>query len=352
MTAFDYWNLLRRGHFQISPSRWHMALLTCTTSLFNSAFAVGQTLFFSSKLRRVNFEQPPVFIIGHFRTGTTMLYEYMSQDDQFVYPTTYQCFAPRHFLLTQKILPRLFQPLLPGRRPMDNMAAGFHHPQEDEFATLAMGAPTIYHRLAFPNQPPQGTNSLVWEDADSLAYQTWEKNLLQFYRAVSLGQRRSLLVKSPCHTGRIAVLRRIFPDAKFIHIVRDARSILPSILNAWRVLEVHQGFQFPSNEDRLEQFVEDTGRQMYHAFWNAEPNLPDHSICHVNYEQFIADPMRELARVYEELALENFAVAEPKFFAHREQLRSFQTNQFPQPQTPIPVDSVWHEYQHRYGYLN
>jgi hypothetical protein len=47
--------------------------------------------------------------------------------------------------------------LIPKQRPMDNMAAGWDRPQEDEFALLTLGAPTPYERMAFPNdEPPYG----------------------------------------------------------------------------------------------------------------------------------------------------------------------------------------------------
>ena len=38
---------------------------------------------------------------------------------------------------------------------MDNMAAGWDHPQEDEFALCNMGVPSPYLTIIFPNRPPQ-----------------------------------------------------------------------------------------------------------------------------------------------------------------------------------------------------
>ena len=73
-----------------------------------------------------------------------MLFEFLACDEQFTYPTSYECFSPRHFLLTERLIPWAAAGLLPKKRPMDNMQAGFDRPQEDEFALLSMAAPTIY----------------------------------------------------------------------------------------------------------------------------------------------------------------------------------------------------------------
>lgn len=99
-------------------------------------------------------KQPPVFIIGHWRTGTTLLHELLILDPRHNFPNTYQCLEPNHFLLTEKFFKSYFNFLLPTRRPMDNMEAGWDKPQEDEFALCMMGQPSPYLDVAFPNNPP------------------------------------------------------------------------------------------------------------------------------------------------------------------------------------------------------
>ena len=63
----------------------------------------------------------PLFIIGHWRSGTTFLHELMYLDKRFVSPTTYQCFAPHHCLLTEGLMNALGGWLMPKQRPMDNI---------------------------------------------------------------------------------------------------------------------------------------------------------------------------------------------------------------------------------------
>ncbi len=56
---------------------------------------------------------------------------------------------------------------------MDNMAAGWNRPQEDEFAVLALGAPTPYSRMAFPNDPAE-YSALLMQITEGKCYSVGE----------------------------------------------------------------------------------------------------------------------------------------------------------------------------------
>src|SRR6188768_1544944 len=96
---FTEWVRLAASHqFRIHPSRWPMAVGISGVSPICSGLSFLQWLFWNKRIADRPITQPPVFIIGHWRSGTTLLHEYLCLDDQFGYPTTYQCFAPRHFI--------------------------------------------------------------------------------------------------------------------------------------------------------------------------------------------------------------------------------------------------------------
>src|SRR5690606_23417551 len=136
MTVSIWHRMLWRHGFRISPSRWPMAIVIGIFSFFNSQLRLISELIYGRRAEQVQIQHPPVFILGHWRTGTTLLHELMVLDEQFSFPTTYECMAPHHFLLTGSTIPKWFNWLLPESRPMDNMAIGFERPQEDEFALM------------------------------------------------------------------------------------------------------------------------------------------------------------------------------------------------------------------------
>src|SRR5207244_9423156 len=137
--------------------------------------------------------EPPIFIVGHWRSGTTYLHELMVLDDRFAYPTTYECFAPNHFLLTEWLATHLAWWAVPAQRPMDNMAAGWECPQEDEFALCNMGLPSPYLRCAFPNDPPEAAEYLDMQGVPAAEQERWKAGLVGFVMALTFKKQKRLV---------------------------------------------------------------------------------------------------------------------------------------------------------------
>src|SRR6202043_3561987 len=125
--------LLVRNRFAVSMRYWYIAFVITFISFFHTVLRLLQDAIFGRAIRKTQLKGPPIFILGHWRTGTTLLHDLMICDERFGYPTTYECVNPCHFLLTERFLPRLFKWMMPASRPMDNMKLGFDRPQEDEF---------------------------------------------------------------------------------------------------------------------------------------------------------------------------------------------------------------------------
>ena len=125
---------------------------------------------------------------------------------------------------------------MPAHRQMDNMRAGFDRPQEDEFALCMLGQPSPYLTIAFPNSAPQYPEYLDLDGVPAAKVRSWKRTLLGFLKRIAFRDPRRLVLKSPPHTARIAVLKEMFPNALFIHIVRDPYVVFPSTVNLWRTL--------------------------------------------------------------------------------------------------------------------
>ncbi|MFO0843900.1 MAG: sulfotransferase [Gemmataceae bacterium] len=172
--------LLWKNHFAVDPRFFYMPLVMTTVGAVNSALQVVQESWYGSRLDRTPIREPPLFIIGHWRTGTTLLHELLALDPRFTSPTTYQCFAPHHFLLTEPLAELCLRWMLPSHRPMDNMAVGWSRPQEDEFALAMLGQPSPYLTIAFPNRPPQGGESLELERLPREKREAWKRAFVGF----------------------------------------------------------------------------------------------------------------------------------------------------------------------------
>ena len=350
MTFGGWARLVAENRCAVSPSRLPMALLIGLVTPFNTAMGMVQRWRYGRSIRETSIERPPLFVVGHWRSGTTLLHELLVLDEQFTFPTTYQCFAPQHFLLTERIIARYMGFLLPGKRPMDNMAAGWSKPQEDEFALLTLGVRTPYRRMAFPNRPPPDMELLDMAEVDAEALAAWRQALRYFVQALTWKTPKQLVLKSPPHTGRIEELLSLFPGAKFIHIARHPHSIFPSTCRLWKALDDVQGCQRPKHRNN-EAYVYECLERMYDGFFRQRELLQPGQIAYVRYEDLVADPVGEIERLYGELALGDFESVRPRIEEQAAARSGYQANVHElAPETEAEIARRWRRYYEAFGY--
>ena len=161
----------------------------------------------------------PVFILGHWRSGTTLLHNLMTLDSQVTYPNLYECMYPGHFLLTENVMAPLTSWLLPKTRPMDNMATSWKAALEDEIAMAIDCGISPYLMLAFHNRPDVYDRYFDPRDMTDAERSGWKKSLWTLMRKLTILQNKSIVLKSPTHTYRIPTLLEMFPHAKFMILV-------------------------------------------------------------------------------------------------------------------------------------
>lgn len=347
-----WWSLLARNGFRVSPRRLHLALGVSFFTPFNDLLGLIQHAVYGRKIEKTKLTHDPIFILGHWRSGTTLMHELLVLDGQFASPTTYACFAPWHFLISEKLMVKFGSSLIPDKRPMDNMRAGWELPQEDEFALMNLGAPTPYLRIAFPKSEPPWTNFIDMRGVAPEDLAKWRKDLLWFVKALTLRHSKQLVLKSPPHTGRVAELLRLFPNAKFIHMVRDPRKLFASTLRLWKSLEDIQGMQVEKDDERLKSYIWDCLNRMYAAFEAARDQIPPNHLVEVHYEQLIADPEGTVENLYNTLDLGDFAQVKSLITQRFASDREYQVNEHRiNPELEAAVLAHWSDYARRYNYV-
>jgi omega-hydroxy-beta-dihydromenaquinone-9 sulfotransferase len=343
--------LLWTNRFAIAPRFAYMPLVMTTVSALTSALQVVQDSWYGSKLDRTPIREPPLFILGHWRTGTTLLHELLALDPRFTYPNTYHCFAPHHFLLTEPFADACLRWMLPSRRPMDNMAVGWSRPQEDEFAMCLLGQPSPYLTIAFPNRPPQPVETLDLDGLPRRQREAWKRAFVGFLKHVTYRDPRRLLLKSPTHSCRIPTLLELFPDAQFLHVVRNPYAVFASTVKLWQSLYLTHGLQVPTFAG-LEEYVFDTFSHLYNRLQETRSLVPAGNFLEVRYEDLIAAPAEVMRRVYDGLRLGEFDEARPRLEAFWQQQAGYQTNRFPPlaPALQAEIARRWGAVIERYGY--
>ncbi|MEL0096675.1 MAG: sulfotransferase [Planctomycetaceae bacterium] len=330
----DYMKLLAKNRFAVHPARWFVAFTVSYFSVINSLVGGLQALIFNRKIARHKLPAPPIFIVGHWRSGTTFLHDLISLDEHFTYPSTLQCFLPNQFLVTGKILLKLDKLLIPEKRPQDNVTTSFHKPQEDEFAMFNMGHHSPYLRMAFPNGKLVDNDYLTLEDLSPEQVKQWQDVLVKFVKMVSYQQpNKPVVLKSPPHIGRVKFLADAFPGAKFIHISRDPYSLIPSTVRLWQSLDYIQGFNRPRYDlDWLYNYIGDTFENLYEAFERQRREIDEDHLIDVRYEDLVADTPSVIRSIYERLELGDFdtRIAQP-LEEYLESQKDYKVNQHELP---------------------
>jgi hypothetical protein len=281
-------------------------------------------------------------VIGHWRTGTTLLHELLSLDPRHTAPTTYQCFAPNHFLLTERLLKRWTSFTLPASRPPDRIQMKWDAPQEDEFALCNLGIPTPYNTIAMPNGPLQNQEYLDLNNVPDKQLLRWKTALAKFARQVLYRSPGRLVFKSPPHTCRIPTLLELFPRARFVHIARNPVVVFNSTMHLWKSLYTTQGFQ----KQVLETFL-----HMHFRLEQTRHLVPSGNFANVKYEDLVADIPSTMQQIYESLNLGDFGEVRDVIDDYAAAKSGFQTNRYESsPELVKEIAKRWQPYCETYGY--
>jgi hypothetical protein len=278
-------------------------------------------------------KQPPIFVIGHWRTGTTFLHDLLSEDPNLAYPTTYECFFPHHFLLTEDTLPKVMKVLLPKKRPQDDVPVGFDRPQEEEFGMLMLGEGTPYVTHAWPRFGPADTEYLDFKGVPEPEKKKWADAYMWFYRRLALKHGdKPLVMKTPANAARLKLLTKLFPDARYIYLSRNPLKVFPSTVKLWRALYSTQGLHNPPYLDSwLDDYVLDMFARLTEDYEEDRHLIPPDRLIELRYEDLIKDPLATLRDIYKRLDIGDFNAAEGPMQAYLDAQKEHRVSEYEMP---------------------
>lgn len=294
---------------------------------------VAETAIYSRSLARTEIREPPLFVLGFARTGTTHLHNLLSQDPNLGYVTTFQAAAPKWFLVGRgKIQSLMAQGMGVVKRPMDNMTIALDLPQEEEVALANSTHLSFLHYLSFPQKAPEYLDRYVLlGDGSGLAQadlRRWETEYLEIVRKATINwSGRRIVLKTPVNQGRIPSLLRMFPDAKFVHIVRDPFVIFQSMLHMHRKVLPLYSLQ-DIDWKGVEEFIVDSFAATMKQFIEDSRAIPDGNLVEMKYERLEQDPVGELGKIYSGLRLPGWEAAQESVEKYLATLGGYTKNQY------------------------
>ena len=118
----------RRRHVDWS-SYWQRVLFLTLLSAVNSCLGLVELVLYGRAIARQPINPRPVFVLGHPRTGTTMLHQLLALDTEtFGTCSTFCAGFPAAFLWVERFK-WAFAGLVDKTRPMDNVDLSLDSPQ-------------------------------------------------------------------------------------------------------------------------------------------------------------------------------------------------------------------------------
>ena len=333
---------MTRGQ-EIAPDKRTKYMLTKAVCRLLSLLAPVQDGRYDKWLADVDLPRDPVFILGHWRSGTTFVHNIFAQDSSFCYTTTYQTVFPHLMLFGQPFFKKTMGWLMPDKRPTDNMELAPDLPQEEEFALSNMMPYSFYDFWFFPKKWDEYCDKyLTFERITPQELQTFKDTFLKLIKishANTGGQ--AYLSKNPPHTGRVKALAEMFPNAKFIYLMRNPYTVFEStrsfFTNTIKPLELQH-----ISDEEMERNILRTYTKLYQAYEEQKKHVPAGNLFEVKFEEFEADAFGTTARAYEQLGLPGFGEAEAAIQAYTDRKKGYKKNRYEyKPRTVQLVNDNW-----------
>jgi omega-hydroxy-beta-dihydromenaquinone-9 sulfotransferase len=350
--AAAYLPLTAQAWFRLRRS-WHLPV---TAALLRQAYLYGPSRSLLAALQSLAVGSAPVtdaeaiFVLGFWRSGTTLMHELLAEDERFCFPSNYAAFHPQHFVFTEKAA--LARGEGEVRRPQDGMTTSWATPQEDEFALLSLGARSPYEGLI---AAADFGRALMLADPDDLPMRErkrWERTFLRFFRAVRFAHGgKAMVLKSPPHSYRVAVLRRLLPRARFILMVRDPSEVFESMMKTYRAFSLRYGL-VPGMPNRdLRELVLEERLRCEEKLQSGLAGLGGDRLAVVKFEDLTADPVGVVEQVYRQFGLGNFEVLRPRLLERAGRGGgSGRAAPLPPPAWQERIKLAWAGIFDRYGY--
>ncbi|HSM24513.1 MAG TPA: sulfotransferase, partial [Anaerolineaceae bacterium] len=312
--------IFRSSELNLALKPRRIIVLTLFIIFFPFIEVVTWFAFWLDKIFYPQFEDckitNPVFVIGNYRSGTTLLHRYLSFDYQrFTSMTGWEIFiAPS---IVQRKLLYLF--VAADRFFGSPVVRTFDHLWEK----FAQG-PVYFHKMGV-RDPDEDENLLahIWSGIiplnlfpefevgkipgyayyDKLLNQRQKERIMNFYRGCIQrhlyfhGGKKIYLSKSPSFSGHIETLIEAFPNAKFIYIVRSPYEVVPSSINLWSFkwhVTLEPDEEYPYKDQVLDMIID-----YYLHPYEVLKKLPEDRYHFVYYDELMENPETSVQAIYD-----------------------------------------------------
>ena len=338
------WKLWRenRGNFSEKKMWWKILFFT----IISAPFRWLQILVYRNRIQTIDFKNnAPVFVIGHWRSGTTHLHYLLSKDNQFSYLEAFQAFFFRVALVSKKSMKPLLNKLMPRTRPQDNVAIDAGAPTEEEHPLTNLTHRSSMHSFFFPKNQNYFTHYHLFETSEKSISQ-WKKSYKRLRQVIAFynGSNKRLLLKNPHNTARIKILKDMFPNAKFIFIHRNPYEVYKSTEHLYKKTIKSQFLQ-EFNDEEISECIISCYELVMKRYLELKNSIPKGQLTEISFNELSNKPLITLERIYHELNIDGFDKIKPSFETYIQEQKDYRKNKF----IELP-EELKSKLKHRWGF--
>lgn len=329
MAPLSTWLQLLSENGGASPAYWGRLAGILVPTAMAVPLRLAERLRWGRAVARTRIDNAPVFVVGVARSGTTHLHNLLWQDPQFGSVSTFQAAVPTFFLTGRGWLKDFMAKLAPASRPMDAMKVSMDLPQEEDVAVANTCPMSAVYSLSFPRNAESYFNRYCFmRNLSARDMKRWKRVYMQVLRKATLdaGGKR-LVLKSPVNTGRIPHLLRLFPEARFIHIVRSPYAVYRSLVHTLRsVVPLHQLHAI--SEEALDDLALFILRETHRQYLRDRASIPNGQLAEVRFEDLERNPLEKLEAIYAVLDLPGWERARVRMESYLDGISAYRKNQY------------------------
>ena len=351
----DWIKLLDQNGWRVDPTYFHRFAWITGWALPATLLGRLEDARYARQLATMPIDPTPLFILGHWRSGTTHLHNLLGRDPNHTYTTVYQCVFPTSFLTGNALnVPGLTGRFLTDTRTYDNVKHGWNEAAEDEIALAKLCGLSPYISFMFPDNAPRYAKYVDFIECTERERQVWKDALSYLVKKVMIatGGKR-VVVKSCTHAARIRLLLEMFPDAKFVHIHRNPYECFASTLHMRSHTDWENFFHLPDENyegERIEQTAQ-LGQRIFERLYEDKHLIPEQNYYEVAYEDLCGNELQYLREIYARFNLPDWDAYHATISDYLDGLKGYRRNDLNINQDLM--DLVWDRWRvafDAYGY--
>ncbi len=325
----EWIKLLQRNGFRVDMTYLHRLAFVGGLSLPATVLGRLEDARFGRQLAAQEIDPEPIFVLGHWRSGTTHLHNLLGRLPDHTYPTVFQCIFPTSFLTTGDVLPRLMSGMMDATRSYDNVAHGWNEAAEDEIALAKLCGLSPYVAFMFPQAAAKYEKYIDFIECSEAEKDEWKEAFRYFIKKIMIqtgGQR--VIVKSCTHTARIRLILEMFPNAKFVLIHRHPYEVFASTLHMRSHTDWENFFHLPEQDvaQMRKQQTLQLGQRIFERVVDDRRLIPEGNFVEIRYDELVGNEIEHVEMIFDKLGFPGFDRAEVPLRRYVNGLKGYQRN--------------------------